>query len=225
MAFCNSCGASLAPGIRFCNKCGAAILASSPPPNVATPVMAGSTIPAASVPAASTGQGSGALKVILIVVGVIVLLGILSLGSVAFFAWRIAQRAHVRQDGNNVKVETPFGNVETTQDPHDAARNLGVEIYPGAEVLKDGSASASFGGVHTASVSSESTDSVDKITSFYKAKFPNAMVTSSDAGRSTIIAKDHKSMITINIEAEGGKTKIQITNVFRKSDAADSSSN
>jgi hypothetical protein len=225
MAFCNSCGASLAPGIRFCNKCGAAILASSPAPNVAPPVMAGSTIPAASVSAASTGQGSGALKVILIVVGVIVLLGILSLGSVAFFAWRIAQHAHVRQDGNNVKVETPFGNVETTQDPHDAARSLGVEIYPGAEVLKDGSASASFGGVHTASVSSESTDSVDRITSFYKAKFPNAMVTSSDAGRSTIIANDHKSMITINIEAEGGKTKIQITNVFRKSDAADSSSN
>src|SRR5580692_821473 len=225
MAFCNSCGASLAPGIRFCNKCGAAILASSPAPNVATPVMAGSTIPAASVPAANAGQGSGALKVILIVVGVVVLLGILSVGSFAFFAWRIARHAHVRQDGNNVKVETPFGNVETTQDPHDAARNLGVEIYPGAEVLKDGSASATFGGVHTASVSSESTDSVDKIASFYKGKFPNAMVTSSDAGRSTIIANDHKSMITINIEAEGGKTKIQITNVFRKPDAADSSSN
>jgi hypothetical protein len=225
MAFCNSCGASLAPGIRFCNKCGAAILASSPPPQVAPSVMAGSTIPAASVPAANAGQGSGALKVILIVVGVVVLLGILSVGSFAFFAWRIAQHAHVRRDGNNVKVETPFGNVETTQDPRDAARNLGVEIYPGAEVLKDGSASATFGGVHTASVSSESTDSVDKIASFYKAKFPNAMVTSSDAGRSTIIANDHKSMITINIEAEGGKTKIQITNVFRKSDAADSSSN
>jgi zinc ribbon protein len=225
MAFCNSCGASLAPGIRFCNKCGAAILASSPAPNVAPPVIAGSTIPAASVPAANAGQGSGALKVILIVVGVIVLLGILSVGSVAFFAWRIARQAHVRQDGKNVRVETPFGNIETTQDPHDAARNLGVEIYPGAEVLKDGSASATFGGVHTASVSSESTDSVDKIASFYKGKFPNAMVTSSDAGRCTIIANDRKSMITINIEAEGDKTKIQITNVFRKSDAADSSSN
>jgi len=225
MAFCNSCCASLAPGIRFCNKCGAAILASSPAPKVATPVMAGSTIPAASVPAANAGQGSGALKVILIVVGVVVLLGILGVGSFAFFAWRIAQHAHVRQDGNNVKVETPFGNVETTQDPRDAARNLGVEIYPGAEVLKDGSASVTVGVVHTASVSSESTDSVDKIASFYKAKFPNAMVTSSDAGRSTIIANDHKSMITINIEAEGGKTKIQITNVFRKSNAADSSSN
>ena len=225
MAFCNSCGASLAPGIRFCNKCGAAILASSPAPKVATPVMAGSTTPAASVPAANAGQGSGALKVILIVVGVVVLLGILSVGSVAFFAWRIARHAHIRQDGNNVKVETPFGNVETTQDPHDAVRNLGVEIYPGSEVLKDGSASATFAGVHTASVSFESTDSVDKIASFYKGKFPNAMVASSDAGRCTIIANDRKSMITINIEAEGGKTKIQITNVFRKSAAADSSSN
>jgi hypothetical protein len=51
------------------------------------------------------------------------------------------------------------------------------------------------------------------------------MVTSSDAGRCTIISNDHKSMITINIEAEGGKTKIQITNVTRKADAGNSSSN
>jgi hypothetical protein len=66
---------------------------------------------------------------------------------------------------------------------------------------------------------------VDKVASFYKSKFPNAMVTTSDAGRCTIISNDHKSMVTINIEAEGDKTKIQITNVTRKSDAANSSSN
>jgi hypothetical protein len=224
MAFCNSCGASLTPGIRFCNKCGAAVLASSPASNFSTPATA-SSVPATSVPPANTGQGSGALKVILIVVGVLVLLGILSVGSVAFFAWRVAGRTHVHQDGNNVKVDTPFGSVETTQDPAAAARNLGVDLYPGAEVLRDGSASATFGGVHTASLHSESTDSVDKVASFYKAKFPNAMVTSSDSGRCTIISNDQKSMITINIEARGDKTKIMITNVSRNSDKPDTSSN
>jgi hypothetical protein len=222
MAFCNSCGSSLAPGTRFCNKCGAAVLASTVPSAAAA---AGSSVPAASAPPPTASQGGGALKVILIVVGVIVLLGVLSLGSVAFFAWRVAHHTRIRQEGDNVKVETPFGSVETTKDPADAARNLGVDLYPGAEVLKNGSASASFGGVHTASVNSESTDSVDKIATFYKAKFPNAMVTTSDAGRCTIISNDHKSMVTINIEAEGDKTKIMITNVSRKSDMSGASSN
>ena len=82
-------------------------------------------------------------------VGVVVLLGILGIASLGFFAWRVAHRAHIHQNGNNVKVETPFGSVETTKDPDEAARNLGVELYPGAEVLKDGAASATFGGVHT----------------------------------------------------------------------------
>ena len=222
MAFCNSCGASLTPGTRFCNKCGAAVLASTVPSVAAA---AGSPAPVTSAPPPTAVQGGGALKVILIVIGVIVLLGILGVASVGFFAWRVASHAHVRQEGNNVKVETPFGNVETTKDPSEAAHNLGVDLYPGSEVLKDGSASATFGGVHTASVNSESTDSVDKVASFYKAKFPNAMVTSSDSGRCTIISNDRKSMITINIEASGDKTKIMITHVSRNPDKSDTSSN
>jgi hypothetical protein len=225
MAFCNKCGASLNPGIRFCNQCGAAVIASSPAPSIANPAMAGSTVPVGSIPPANAGQGSGALKVILIVVGVLVLLGILSFGSIAFFAWRVARHAHVHQDGNNVSVETPFGKVETTRDPADAARNIGVDVYPGAELLKNGSSTATFGEVHTATISAESSDPVDQVSNFYKAKFPNAMVTTSDAGRSTIISNDNKRMITINVESQGGKTKIMITSVSRKSDAANSSSN
>ncbi len=223
MAFCNSCGATITPGTRFCNNCGAAIVDS--PPALGVSPSAG-TGPATSQLAASTpAQGGGALKVILIVVGVVALLGILGIASLVFFATRVARHSHIHQDGNNVKVETPFGSVETTKDPDEAARNLGVDLYPGADLLKDGAASATFGSVHTVSLSSESSDSVEKVASFYKGKFPNAIVTSSDAGRCTIISNDHKSMITINIEAEGGKTKIQITNVTHKSDAANLSSN
>jgi hypothetical protein len=187
--------------------------------------MAGSTVPVGSVPPATAGQGGGALKAILIVVGVIALLGILAFGSIAFFAWRVARHVHAHQDGNNVRVETPFGNVEANKDPADAARNLGVDIYPGAELLRNGSSTATFGGVHTAIISAESSDSADQVFNFYKAKFPNATVTTSDAGRSTIISNDNKSMITINIEPQGGKTKIMITSVSRKSDAGNSPSN
>src|SRR6202167_4361247 len=187
MAFCNSCGANITPGTRFCAKCGAAILASALPPAVTPAVAAQPATPAAPAPPA---QGGGALKVILIVV--VVLVAVLGVTSVAFFAWHVARHAHIRQDGNNVKVETPFGSVETTKDPSEAARNLGVDLYPGAEVMKNGAATATFGGVHTASLTSESSDSVDKVSSFYKSKFPNAMVSSSNENHCTIISNDNK---------------------------------
>jgi hypothetical protein len=228
MAFCNTCGANIVPGTRFCSKCGAAILASTLPPPVNTPVAAGPVPPAAPVPSVAAAPvpaaGGGALKTILIVVGVIVLVGILGVASLGFFAWRVAHRTRIRHEGDNVKVETPFGTVQTTKDPQEAARNLGVDLYPGAQVLNEGATSTTFGSVHTTALNSETSDSVDKVCSFYKPKFPNAMVMSSDANQCTIVSNDQKNMITVNAKAERDKTRIVITNVS-KSGAANSSSN
>ncbi len=220
MAFCNSCGANIVPGTRFCNKCGAAILASTAAPAAAPPVVAGSAPPATAVPP----SGGGALKAILIVVGVIVLVGILAVASLGFFAWRVARHTRVRQNGDNVRVETPFGTVQTTNDPQAAARDLGVDLYPGAQALKEGATSATFGTVHTASLNFETSDSVDKVCSFYKPKFPNAMVMTTEANQCTIVSNDQKNMITITVKGESDKTRIVITNVS-KSGAANSSSN
>jgi hypothetical protein len=175
----------------------------------------------APAPPPSKG-GSSTLKIILIVVGVIVLIGILGIASVGFFAYRVAKSAHVTQHGDNVKVETPFGTVESSKDPAKAAEELGVDIYPGAEVQKNGAASATFGNIHTVSASFESSDSLDKVCDFYKTKFPNAMTTSSDQNRCTIVSNDNKNMITVNIEANGDTTKFQITNVSKKA-SSDSS--
>lgn len=211
MAFCNSCGATLNPGAKFCNKCGATIAASAPSAPVATPT------PAATAPPtpAPTG-GSSALKIILIVIAVIVGLGILGVAGAGYFAYRVAKSAHVHEDGKNVKVETPFGSMEATQDPGKAAQNLGVDIYPGAQIQKDGTSSVTFGSIHTVTANFESSDSPDKVCAFYKPKFPNAMVTTSDQNRCTIVSNDQKNMITINIEASGNTTKIQISNVSKK---------
>lgn len=158
-------------------------------------------------------------------VGVIVLVGILGVASLGFFAWRVARRTHVRHEGENVRVETPFGTVESTKDPQEAARSLGVDPYPGAEVLKGGASSASFGAVHTTTLNFESTDSQDKVCNFYKSRFPNAMVMSSQEDQCSIISNDKRNMITINIKAEDGKTRIMITNVSHKPDGENPSSN
>jgi hypothetical protein len=142
--------------------------------------------------------------------------------SLGFFAWRVARHAHVRQDGNHVSVETPFCTVESTKDPQEAAHNLGVDIYPGAQVLKDSAASATFGAVHTTTLNFETTDSLDKVCSFYKSRFPNAMVMTAQSDACTIVSNDKKNMITINLKGEGDKTKIVITNVTHKPDLSTS---
>jgi len=205
MAFCNSCGANLEAGAKFCNKCGATV--------AATPGMA-----APAAPVTPTTGGSSALKIILIVVAVIVGIGILGMVTVGIVGYRIAKSAHVSQQGDHVKVDTPFGSVETSKDPEQAAKDLGIDIYPGAEVQKNGASSATFGNIRTVTAMFESSDAPDKICTFYKSKFPAATVSSSQQNHCTIVSNDRKNMVTINIEGEGDTSKIQITNVTRKLD-------
>ena len=204
MAFCNSCGATLNPGTKFCNKCGAA-------------VPAGAAISGATSTAPVPTGGSSALKVILIVVAVIVLVGILGIATVGIIGYRIAKSSRVSQNGDHVKVETPFGSVESSKDPDQAAKDLGVDLYPGAEVQRNGASSVSMGSVHTVTAVFETGDAPDKVCSFYKSRFPRAMVTTSEQNHCTIVSNDQKNMITINVEAGGDNTRLQITNVSKKS--------
>jgi hypothetical protein len=118
------------------------------------------------------------------------------------------------QDGS-VKVDSPFGTVESTQDPNQAARNVGVDVYPGATLRKNGSASVAFGSIHSATAEFESDDPVASVAAFYGSKYPAANVTSSGE-RTTILAGDKGNMTTIVIEPQGGKTRIHVAKITGK---------
>ncbi|HEX4785076.1 MAG TPA: zinc ribbon domain-containing protein [Candidatus Sulfotelmatobacter sp.] len=208
MAFCNACGATLNPGTKFCNKCGAAIA-----PGAETPAVA----PAPPSPAPVPPAGSSALKVILIVGAIIVGLGILSLATIGIIGYRIARSSRVNQNGDHVKLETPFGSVETSKDPDFAAKDLGIDLYPGAQLQRNGASSAAFGGMRTVTAVFETPDAPDKVCGFYRPKFPGAMVTTSERNHCSIVSNTPKNMVTINIHSSGDMTKIQITNVTKKS--------
>ena len=205
MAFCNSCGATLDAGAKFCNKCGK----TQPGAAAATPVF---TPAAPGVPQKS----SSALKIILIVVAVIVVFGILAVGAFSFFAYRIARHSRVHNENGNVRVETPFGTVNTTTDPDEAARNLGIDVYPGAEVVKGTTSDMTMGNMHTAAADFETSDPVGTVAEFYKSKVPNANVVSSTGDHYAIISTDKKNMLTINIEPKNGRTRIHISKISGK---------
>ncbi len=208
MAFCNSCGSSMETGAKFCPKCG------TPAPAA----VAGAAAPAAAAAAAAPvapAQSSSAVKIILIVVAVLVGLFILGAGAVGFVAWRIAHRTHVVSRNGEVKVETPFGSVESTENPSEAAHSVGVELYPGATVAKGGSANMTIGNIHTATVQLETSDSPATVNEFYKAKFPDANVMSSQGNHYSIVSGDKNNVITINIEPQDGMTRISIAKVTK----------
>ena len=216
MAFCNKCGTVITQGTRFCSKCGAPILASafpasSPGSSASTPNQAASAAPPPPPP-----QSSNALKIVLIIVGVILVIGVLGVGALTFVGLRIAKHTHVKQEGEHVKVETPFGTVESTKDPEQAAKDLGIDIYPGAEVRQNGAASATLGSLHSVNAEFESDDPVDKVCTFYKSKFPKATVNSSDEHHCTIVSALPPNVITINVEPNGDGSKFQVSSVAKK---------
>jgi len=217
MAFCNKCGTTITQGTRFCSKCGAPILASafpasSPTVSASTPNQAATATP----PAAPPEGGSNALKIVLIIVGVILVIGVLGVGALTFVGLRIAKHTHVKQEGEHVKVETPFGTVESTKDPEQAAKDLGIDIYPGAEVRQNGAASATLGNLHSVNAEFESDDPVDKVCSFYKSRFPNATVNTSDEHHCTIVSALPPNVITINVEPNGDGSRFQVSSVAKK---------
>jgi len=200
MAFCNSCGAAIEPNGKFCPSCGKPAAASG----------AAVTPPATQ---AAPKSGGGALKIILIVVAVIVALGILGIGAVTYVGYKIAKGVH--RDGNKTRVETPFGTVETNQDPQEIARRTGVEVYPGAKAMGSGIVSSNMGGAKTVAANLETDDSVDQVAEFYKSRFPNATASQGNSDRYSIVAGDERHMTTIGITGMGGKTHISIAVVSR----------
>jgi hypothetical protein len=210
MAFCNSCGASLEPGAKFCPKCGTTI------------PMAGAISAAVPSAPASRPPGSGAIKIILIVVAVIVVLGIVGIGTLVFVVRRVAHNSHPGQGEDKVQVETPLGTVQSTNDPHEASRNLGIDPYPGARVLKGNS--ATMGGMHTVEAEFESDDAAEKVMAFYTSRLPHANLTSKDRNHYTIVSTSNNNLITIKIEPEEGKSRITIANVNGKNVTGDNSS-
>ncbi len=193
MPFCTSCGTNVEASTAFCTKCGAA--------------MAGAAAaPAAGAPPQK--KGTSVVKIILMVVAVFFLLGATVVGVLIYGAYRVADSA--KQAVEEGRVETPFGTVDTTKDAVEAAKDIGVELYPGATPAKEGSSSVNFGGVSATTIVLETSDSPQKVFEFYKAEFPDANMTSSEGDQHTIMAGDKDSWVTVVIAAEGDKTRITI---------------
>jgi hypothetical protein len=220
MAFCTNCGSTMDANAHFCTKCGKSVSTASPGAAATGTAPAPSYTPPAQgyTPGAqpASAGGGNVLKIVLAVVGVFVLIGILSTVGMIYAAHKIKNRirngVYVTENGKNSTVETPFGRASTSQsDARTVAHQIGVDVYPGAQGGE--SSTAQFGNVTTASIKLTTSDSVDKVASFYKSRFPNAMVTSNDNAKFTLVGGDKEGTVTITAEPSGSDTLIEIAKV------------
>lgn len=214
MAFCNACGSQLDPNAVVCPKCGGTVPVTTKVPVAQTPAPS----------AAPLAQNNHALKTVLIVLAVVVALGVGGTVIATIFGLNVARHTRVEEHDGKVKVQTPFGTVETSRDPQDAARNMGVPPYPGATVHDGNSNSVNVGGTRTLSAEFETDDPPDKVADFYKSQLPHANVSVADGNHYSIVSSENKNLLSINIQREDGKTVIQIASVSGKAPGGSDSS-
>lgn len=229
--FCTKCGAPMGDGMQFCTSCGATT-AAAPAPAAQVPVAATPASPVAVAPAPVTPtapvspappkSGSPVVKIIVIVVGVMVLLGVLAAASCAFMIYRAKQRMH--QFSEQIESSIPIQTLPSSpgQSPSEnpggaPAVDMGDLGYPGA-TAGHGSSQSLFGQAGIKVQEYFTSDSIDAVVAYYRNKLgSNAMVTQ-NAGNAVVQIAGGGSLTTIHIatDTSSGKTKITISSISKQ---------
>jgi zinc-ribbon domain len=209
--FCSKCGVELSPDTRFCQGCGAPTGFAAAPMSAAVPAAA--QVPVAPYPAV-TAPSSGTLKLVLIIVGAIVCLGMLSVVAVMFGIWRVSRSVHVDRSGG-VTISTPGGKISTgrTSTAHLTETEVGAPIYPGA-IAEEGGFKLGAENGSMATYVFKTSDSVPQVLAFYRDKFgPKTSVIETPQGGIVTAAKNDNEgiMVTIGHDESEDKTSIAIT--------------
>jgi len=212
VAFCTKCGAGLAPGAQFCTVCGAAAPGAVPgPPSYA---QAGYAQPVGGP--VQPAPGSSAVKIILIVVGVVVGLGLLSSLIFMFSMWRLSRAVHLNSRGDGVTLSTKDGTITTGSAATVSEADLGVPIYPGA-ARREGGVQINSGNGSMVTAVFSTTDPVEKVVDFYRDKVgANASVMQSPDGAVISSGDNNKQGVMITVGKNGGNGSTSITIIRAK---------
>lgn len=207
MAFCTSCGKPLDPAARFCSACGAAMAAGTPAASAP-----GAAPQPAPLPPAGSGGTSSALKIVLIALLAVAVLGILGTIGATVVGLHIARHSRVQSRGDDATVSTPFGEIKSTHDAAQVARDLGVDVYPGARPLEGGGV-VNMPGLHVGGANFESDDSLDKVAEFYRRRFPKASIDVTEPDHQALVVTASRGMVTIDLHRAGDRTEIHLASL------------
>ncbi len=196
--FCTKCGAALEAGSNFCTACGTSQSGTDAPP-------AGATQSTAAPP-----KSGGALKVILIVVGICVGFGVLAGGAAMVGFWKFSRAVKVDPSGQ-VSISTPGGQM-TVGSAAVSEAELGVPLYPGAKSDEGNVRISSAEGTMT-TYGFKTSDSPAQVMAFYRAKLgPKATYIETPDGGMIHSSESEKEgfMITVGRDESNRQTAISI---------------
>ena len=162
---------------------------------------------------------------VLLVVGIFAAFAVLGIASCVLVAWRARNmvREHVRLNGSgsSLAINTAQGEIKMGQRtgalPN--AQIGGVPPYPGSTPVEGGS-ELSFGGLgEIAGQQYETSDPVDKVVEFYRARFTSRLNVVENEGQYRLALSDQsQGVTTIDVHRDdgSGKTVIFIGHIGRK---------
>ena len=198
--FCTKCGSALPDGSSFCTGCG-------------TPVgTAVAQTPGAAPPPAAPPQGTSALKIILIIVGVFVGIGILSGAVILFGVWKVGRSVKVDpRSPDRLSITTPMGNMTMGTQKEVSEAEVGVPLYPGAKQQEGAlQITGEEGSMHTYVF--KTSDSPQQVMAFYRERLGTeaASYVETPEGGMITSAKGKQEGFWITVGQDEGETVITV---------------
>lgn len=166
-----------------------------------------------NVPPPPASSSNTVLKIVLIVVGVFVLLGIIVAGVLGFTAYKMS-RSIRRNSNGDVSISTSNGSITTGRSANISAADLGTVLYPGASSSNEGSMNMKTPNGSMVTSVFTSSDSSDKVVAFYKEKLGDqASIVQTGNGTMLSAGEKDKDNVMVTITPEDGKSKIVIIHV------------
>lgn len=164
------------------------------------------------VPPPPASSSNTVLKIVLIVVGAFVLIGVIAACVIGFGVYKVSRSVHT-DNGGNVSISTPGGTITTGKSADVSAADLGVALYPGA-ISGEGSMNMKTPSGSMVTAAFTSTDASEKIVAFYKEKLGDqASVVQSSNGTVLSAGDKDKDNVVVTITPEGNASKIAIIHV------------
>jgi hypothetical protein len=177
-------------------------------------VLAARSMPADAAAGSRTRAAERGGILVWLAMGFFLIAGLLLLSG--FFLFHTIK---VRNAGDEVHVDTPFGSVNVQHGNNGRPESLGIPLYPNSKVAgKGGTANVDFSEVfgdkdlHIVAGKWETTDPIDKVQKYYEDKFPDISVVQHD-GEVEMHGADRRGKRVIVLRSRHGLTEISLASV------------
>jgi hypothetical protein len=165
-----------------------------------------------NVPPPPVTSGNTVVKIVLIVIGAFVLLGVIVAGAIGIGVYRLTKSVRTNSD-DGVSLSTPNGTITTGTSANVGAADLGIALYPGVSA-GEGSMNMKTPNGSMVTAVYTSTDAPDKIIAFYRAKLgESASIVQNNNGAVLSAGEKDKDNVVVTITPEDNGTKIAILHV------------